>query len=86
MAFVTEQGYAIAEAARSPDIGANILDRWKREYEALYHNSTRLHSTVDYPLRTSAIEVVLALACAVLMPKPVREAAAGRGDKADEPA
>ena len=32
--LVTEQGYSIAEAARSLDIGANILGRWKREYEA----------------------------------------------------
>ena len=34
VALVTEQGYSIAEAARSLDIGANILGRWKREYEA----------------------------------------------------
>ena len=34
VALVTDQGYSIAEAARSLDIGANILGRWKREYEA----------------------------------------------------
>ncbi len=34
VALVTEQGYSIAAAARSLDIGANLLSRWKREYEA----------------------------------------------------
>ena len=34
VALVTEQGYSIAEAARSLDVGANLLGRWKREYEA----------------------------------------------------
>ena len=34
VALVTEQGYSIAEAARSLDIGANMLGRWKREHEA----------------------------------------------------
>ena len=31
---MTEQGYLIAEATRSLDVGANLLGRWKREYEA----------------------------------------------------
>ena len=31
---MTEQGYSIAEAARSLDVGPNLLGRWKREYEA----------------------------------------------------
>jgi transposase len=34
VALITEQGYSIAEAARSLDVGANLLGRWKREYEA----------------------------------------------------
>ena len=34
VALVTEQGYSIAEAARSLDVGPNLLGRWKREYEA----------------------------------------------------
>ena len=34
VALVTEQAYSIAEAARSLDVGANRLGRWKREYEA----------------------------------------------------
>jgi transposase len=34
VALVTEQGYSIAQAARSLDIGANMLGRWKREFEA----------------------------------------------------
>jgi len=34
VALVTEQGYSIAEAARSLDVGANMLGRWKREFEA----------------------------------------------------
>ena len=32
--MVTEQGYKVAEAARSLDVGANLLGRWKREFEA----------------------------------------------------
>ncbi len=34
VALITEQGYSIAEAVRSLDVGANLLGRWKREYEA----------------------------------------------------
>jgi len=34
VSLVTEQGYSIAEAARSLGIGAGLLGRWKREYEA----------------------------------------------------
>jgi len=30
---VTEQGYKISEAARSLDIGANLLGRWCRQFE-----------------------------------------------------
>ncbi len=33
VALVSEQGYKIAEAARSLDIGANLLGRWRREFE-----------------------------------------------------
>jgi len=33
VALVTEQGYKIAEAARSLDIGANLLRRWLRQFE-----------------------------------------------------
>jgi len=33
VALVTEQGYKASEAARSLDIGANLLRRWKREFE-----------------------------------------------------
>ncbi len=32
VALVTEQGYKIAEAARSLGIGANLLGRWRREF------------------------------------------------------
>ena len=31
VALVTEQGYKISEAARSLDIGANLLRRWRRQ-------------------------------------------------------
>jgi len=34
MALVTEQGYEVAEAAQSLDVKANLLGRWKREFEA----------------------------------------------------
>ncbi len=33
VALVTEQGYSQAEAARSLGVGANLIGRWKREYE-----------------------------------------------------
>lgn len=31
--LVTEQGYKITEAARNLDIGANLLSRWKKNFE-----------------------------------------------------
>ena len=34
VALVTEQGYSLAEAPQSLDIGPNRLGRWKREYVA----------------------------------------------------
>ncbi len=34
VALVTEQGYKIAEAARSLDVNANVISRWRREFEA----------------------------------------------------
>ena len=43
VALVTEQGYSIAEAARSLDVGANLLGRWKREYEAQARGETLDH-------------------------------------------
>ena len=39
--LVTEQGYKVTEAARSLDIGANLLGRWKREFEEM-SSGTRL--------------------------------------------
>jgi len=33
VALVTEQGYSVAEAARSLDISASLLGRWKRQQE-----------------------------------------------------
>ncbi len=33
VALVTEQGYKISEAARSLGIGANLLGRWRRQFE-----------------------------------------------------
>lgn len=33
VALVAEQGYRLSEAARSLDIGDNLLRRWKREFE-----------------------------------------------------
>ena len=33
VALVTEQGYKPSEAARSLDIGDNLIRRWKREFE-----------------------------------------------------
>jgi len=33
VALVTEQGYKISEAARSLGIGANVLGRWRRQFE-----------------------------------------------------
>ncbi|ANO50082.1 transposase [Woeseia oceani] len=33
VALVTEQGYTIAEAARSLGVGANLIGRWRRQFE-----------------------------------------------------
>ncbi len=33
VALVTEQGYKISEAARSLEIGGNLVRRWRRELE-----------------------------------------------------
>jgi len=33
VALVIEQGYTIAEAARSLDVGANLIGRWRRQFE-----------------------------------------------------
>lgn len=33
VALVTEQGYKLSEAARSLDIGANLIGRWHRQFE-----------------------------------------------------
>ena len=33
VALVTEQGYKPSEAARSLDIGNNLIRRWRREFE-----------------------------------------------------
>ena len=33
VALVTEQGYKVSEAARSLDVGDNLIRRWKREFE-----------------------------------------------------
>lgn len=33
VALVTEQGYALSQAARSLDINDNVLRRWKREFD-----------------------------------------------------
>jgi len=33
VALVTEQGYKISEAARSLDVGANLIGRWWRQFE-----------------------------------------------------
>jgi transposase len=32
VALVTEQGYTIAEAARSLEVGANLIGRWRRQF------------------------------------------------------
>ena len=33
VALVTEQGYKISEAARSLDVGANLIGGWRRQFE-----------------------------------------------------
>ena len=33
VALVTDQGYKVSEAARSLDIGANLLRRWQQQFE-----------------------------------------------------
>ena len=38
VALVTEQGYSVAEAARSLEVGAGLLGRWKRQQEEQVSN------------------------------------------------
>ncbi len=33
VALVTQQGYTIAEAVRSLDVGANLIGRWRRQFD-----------------------------------------------------
>ena len=33
VALVTEQGYSVAEAARSLDVGENLIRRWRQHFE-----------------------------------------------------
>jgi len=33
VALVTEQGYKISEAARSLDVGANLIGGWRRQFK-----------------------------------------------------
>ena len=33
MALVTEQGYKVSEAARSLNIGENLVRRWRQQFE-----------------------------------------------------
>lgn len=33
VALVTEQGYSVAEAARSLDVGENLIRRWRQQFE-----------------------------------------------------
>jgi len=40
VALVTEQGYALSQAARSLDINDNVLRRWKREFEEQANGQT----------------------------------------------
>ncbi len=44
MALITEQGYKIAQAAGSLDIGANLLGCWKHQFEA---QATGVHLGAD---------------------------------------
>jgi transposase len=34
VALVTEQGYSVAEAARSLDVGENLIRRWRQQIES----------------------------------------------------
>ena len=40
VALVTEQGYKVAEAARSLDIHENVLRYWKKQFEHEEHGET----------------------------------------------
>ena len=50
VALVTEQGYKISEAARSLDIGANLLGSWCRQFEE-EAKGTRLNADEREELR-----------------------------------
>lgn len=44
--LITEQGYRISEASRNLGINANLLGRWKREFEDVEGNDSNLSGMV----------------------------------------
>ena len=41
VALVTDQGYKVAEAARNLDVNANLIGRWRRQFEEEASGSRR---------------------------------------------
>jgi O-antigen ligase len=68
LAFIAWWAMALVRVWRSEVPGAAIARAGSVAIGAVL-----LHSIVDYPLRTSAIAAVVALACALLVPAPRRE-------------
>ncbi len=75
IAFIAWWAMAVARVWRSDVPGAALA-----RAGTVAIGIVLLHSIVDYPLRTSAIAAVVALACALLVPAPRRETEAPEPD------
>jgi O-antigen ligase len=75
VAFLVWFALAALPAWRAAQPGLSLPDVMPARAASIAVILLLLHSAVDYPLRTIAMEVALALACAVMMPKAGRAAA-----------
>jgi O-antigen ligase len=68
VAFLTWFVRAAVRAWREPSQSQNLLDRALPPAATIVVTLLMMHSVVDYPLRTTAMSTVLAVACALLVP------------------
>ena len=59
VSLVNEQGYKISEAARSLDIGANLLGRWRREFAEEAPLPARVWNRIPDDVRERLITLAL---------------------------
>jgi len=66
--FLIWFGRAAFSAWRAPQVTEDVLDRCLPLAASIVLALLLLHSIVDYPLRTTALDAVLAFACALMIP------------------